>query len=63
MIEYCYNANYASEVMKDLPTHAYIDKTTCGVGMTSGAHEVAGGEQSEPIPIIPLCLLCARGDR
>lgn len=37
--DYTYTANYASEVMQDLPTHAYIDKTTCGVGMTSVAIE------------------------
>ena len=53
MIEYCYNANYASEVMKDLPTHAYIDKTTCGVGMTSVAIE----ENCNTLLLVPTKLL------
>ena len=53
MIEYCYNANYASEVMKDLPTHAYIDKTTCGVGMTSIAIE----ENCNTLLLVPTKLL------
>lgn len=53
MIEYCYNASYASEVMKDLPTHAYIDKTTCGVGMTSVAIE----ENCNTLLLVPTKLL------
>ena len=53
MIEYCYNANYASEVIKDLPTHAYIDKTTCGVGMTSVAIE----ENCNTLLLVPTKLL------
>lgn len=53
MIEHCFNANYASEVMKDLPTHAYIDKTTCGVGMTSVAIE----ENCNTLLLVPTKLL------
>lgn len=32
-------ASYFSEIADALPTHAYIDKTVCGVGMTSVALE------------------------
>lgn len=48
-----FNANYASEVMQDLPTHAYIDKTTCGVGMTSVAIE----ENCNTLLLVPTKLL------
>lgn len=33
------NSSFASDVMNELPPHAYIDKTVCGVGMTSVALE------------------------
>ena len=39
--------------MKDLPTHAYIDKTTCGVGMTSVAIE----EDCNTLLLVPTKLL------
>lgn len=48
-----FTANYASEVMKELPTHAYIDKTTCGVGMTSVAIE----ENCNTLLLVPTKLL------
>ena len=48
-----FNANYASEVMNDLPSHAYIDKTTCGVGMTSVAIE----ENCDTLLLVPTKLL------
>ena len=53
MKEETFNASYASEVMKDLPTHAYIDKTTCGVGMTSVAIE----ENCNTLLLVPTKLL------
>lgn len=53
MKEETFNASYASEVMKDLPTHAYIDKTTCGVGMTSVAIE----ENYNTLLLVPTKLL------
>lgn len=48
-----FNANYASEVMDSLPAHAYIDKTTCGVGMTSVAIE----ENCNTLLLVPTKLL------
>ncbi len=48
-----FNANYASEVMDSLPTHAYIDKTTCNVGMTSVAIE----EECNTLLLVPTKLL------
>ena len=48
-----FNANYASDVMDSLPTHAYIDKTTCGVGMTSVAIE----ENCNTLLLVPTKLL------
>lgn len=53
MIENCFNANYAGEVMDSLPDHAYIDKTTCGVGMTSVAIE----ESCNTLLLVPTKLL------
>lgn len=34
-----FNVAFASEAFSELPPHAYIDKTVCGVGMTSVALE------------------------
>lgn len=53
MKEYCFNASYASEVMNKLPTHTYIDKTTCNVGMTSVAIE----EECNTLLLVPTKLL------
>lgn len=53
MITQEFNANYASEVMTSLPTHAYIDKTTCNVGMTSVAIE----EECNTLLLVPTKLL------
>ena len=53
MITQEFNANYASEVMTSLPTHAYIDKTTCNVGMTSVAIE----EGCNTLLLVPTKLL------
>ena len=53
MITQEFTANYASEVMNELPTHAYIDKTTCNVGMTSVAIE----EECNTLLLVPTKLL------
>lgn len=39
MIEKYFNSSYAGQEVQYLPTNAYIDKTVCGVGMTSVAIE------------------------